>query len=214
MPESDDRVERPQTLHELLIDPTFPKPNLGERFKLALHLAQACLQLHSAQWLHKGLRPQNVLFFPKKRMQRWLLDRPYLTGFELSRMQGADHPTEHLLSADLDVFLYCHPRKLQGARYEVMFDHYALGCLLLELALWTSLRVLFDSEETPPDLTKEKDQKRWKAHLISWASELGSVVGFIFRDVVLTLLNGLDKQGESKKDFHWDIVAQLEKCRA
>lgn len=62
LPQSDDRAERPQTLQELLTDPTFPKPNLGERFKLAFCLAQACLQLHSCQWLHKGLLPQNVLF--------------------------------------------------------------------------------------------------------------------------------------------------------
>ena len=216
LPESDDRVERPRTLHELLIDPNFPKPNLGERFKLALHLAQACLQLHSSQWLHKGLRPQNVLFFPRKKktVQKSLLDCPYLAGFEFSRIQGADHPTEHLLSADLDVCLYCHPEKLQGVRYEVTFDHYALGCLFLELALWTNLRVLFESEEVPLDLTKEEDQKRRKKHLISWASELGPEVGVIFQDVILTLLKGLDKRGQSKKDFYWDVVAQLEKCRA
>lgn len=213
LPESDDRIERPQTLCDLL-DPAFPKPNLGERFKLALHLAQTCLQLHTSQWLHKGLRPQNILFFPKDGMQRSLRN-PYLAGFELSRMQGAEHVTEDLLSADMDVFLYCHPEKLQGARYEVKFDHYALGCLFLEIGLWTRLKDFFEMEVEPLDLSKEEDQNRWTRHLISQATHnLGSEVGVIFRDVVLSLLMGLDSCGESKKDFYWDVVAQLEKCRA
>ena len=212
LPESDDRIERPQTLHDMLADPAFPKPNLGERFKLALHLAQTCLQLHTSLWLHKGIRSQNVLFFPND-MQR-TLPNPYLAGFELSRMQRAEHPTEQLLSADLDVFLYCHPQKLQGARYELKFDHYALGCLLLEIGYWTRLRRLFESEVVPLDLTRDEDQAKWRRHLFKEATHLGSEVGVIFRDVVLKLLKGLDRRGESKKDFYWDVVAQLEKCRA
>lgn len=129
-------------------------------------------------------------------------------------MQGAEHPTEQLLSADLDVFLYCHPEKLQGARYELKFDHYALGCLLLEIGYWTRLRKLFESEAVSLDLTRDEDQTKWRKHLVSEATHLGPEVGVIFRDVVLKLLKGLDRRGESKKDFYWDVVAQLEKCRA
>ncbi|MCJ1467875.1 hypothetical protein MMC07_006500 [Pseudocyphellaria aurata] len=213
LPESDDRIERPRTLRDLFVDPDFPKPNLGERFKLALALAQTCLQLHTSQWLHKGLRPQNILFFPQDDLQR-SLHNPYVAGFELSRMQGTGHPTEDLLSADVDIFLYCHPEKLQGARYEVRFDHYALGCLLLEIGFWYRLRDLFDSETVPLDLTRDEDQQRWKRHLVCQATQLGSEVGVIFRDVVLALLMGLDRRGKLKKDFYWDVVAQLEKCRA
>lgn len=213
LPESDDRIERPQTLHDLLADPALPIPNLGDRFKLALHLAQTCLQLHTGQWLHKGLRPQNILFFPKEGMQSSLRS-PYLAGFELSRMQGAEHPTEHLLSVDMDVFLYCHPGKLQGARYEVKFDQYALGCLLLEIGRWTTLRDLFQREVVPLDLTRDEDQNRRRKHLVIQAQHLGPEVGVIIRDVVLTLLKRLERHGESKKDFYWDVVAQLEKCRA
>lgn len=123
---------------------------LGERFKLAVHLAQTCLHLHTSQWLYKGVRPQNILFLPKDGMQGSLRN-PYLAGFELMRIQGTEHATEQLLSADVDVFLYCHPAKLQGARYEVKFDHYALGCVLLEIGLWR-LRDLFASEAVPLDL--------------------------------------------------------------
>lgn len=213
LPESDDRIERPQTLQDLLVNPDFPKPNLGERFKLALALAQTCLQLHTSQWLHKGLRPHNILFFPKDDMQRSLRN-PYVAGFEFSRMQGAENPTDDLLSADVDIFLYCHPEKLQGARYEVRFDHYALGCLFLEFGFWYRLRDLFESETVPLDLTRDEDQQKWKRHLVCQATQLGSEVGVIFREVVLALLKGLDRRGESKKDFCWDVVAQLEKCRA
>lgn len=212
LPESDKPIARPETLYNLMTDKTFPRPNLGERFKLGLNLAQSCLHLHSSQWLHKGLRPQNVLFFPKE--EQMSLQNPYLAGFELSRMQGLQQATERLLSTDPDVLLYCHPEKLQGARYELRFDHYALGCLLLEIALWTGLRALLEKEKEPLDLENYQDQMRWKRHLIQWASRLGEKVGVIFRDVVLTLLNGLEKEGESKKDFYWDVVAQLEKCRA
>ena len=55
---------------------------------------------------------------------------------------------------------------------------------------------------------------RWRRHLVRYAAHLGSEVGVIFRDVVLTLLKGLDRRGESKKDFYWDVVAQVQKCRA
>lgn len=48
-------------------------------------------------------------------------------------------------------------------------------------------------------------------HFISQATHcLESEVGVMFRDVVLTLLMGLDCCGESKKEFYWDVVAQLE----
>lgn len=55
LPESDDRIERPQTLHDMLADPAFPKPNLGERFKLALHLAQTGLRPSTS---HKSVATQ------------------------------------------------------------------------------------------------------------------------------------------------------------
>lgn len=42
---------------------------------------------------------------------------------------------------------FCCPKKLRGAKYEVMLDHYTLDCLLLEIGLWTALKALFENEK-------------------------------------------------------------------
>lgn len=74
-----------------------PNPNLGDRFRLALKLSEFCLHIHSCGWLHKGLRPENILFFSDSDNASELsgtIERPYVVGFEYSRKEGAREITE------------------------------------------------------------------------------------------------------------------------
>ena len=117
------------------------KPSLNERLAIALALTETVLQLHTTGWLHKGLRPDNVLF-RQGGNQIWdagTADGPYLAGFEYARPSAAETETA---PGQLEWDLYRHPSAQGPARsnFNKSFDLFALGCILLEIALWTSLK--------------------------------------------------------------------------
>jgi hypothetical protein len=79
------------TLRELLGQ--IPKPSLSARISLCAVLARCVYSFHSVNWLHKGLRGDNIIFFlsPSERLD---LSSPYVSGFELSRPSIVDKMTE------------------------------------------------------------------------------------------------------------------------
>lgn len=119
------------------------RPSLNNRLGLAKALAETVLQLHTAGWLHKGIRADNILVL-KSGKEQWNsnddLSSAYLGGYEYAR---ADNPLEttEAPSSQLHSELYRHPRSLgQGrASYNKRFDLYSLGCVLLEVAFWLPL---------------------------------------------------------------------------
>ena len=117
------------------------KPSLNERGRIGLSLAETVLQLHTAGWLHKGLRSNNVLYLDLGDL-RWedgTAYGPFLAGYEYARPSNAD--TEKTPEAP-ELELYRHPLAQGPARshFKKSFDLFALGCVLLELALWRSLK--------------------------------------------------------------------------
>ncbi len=76
---------RIRTLRELLtasqLDQDIWKPPLGDRFRLAQHLTETLLTVNYCGWLHKGLRPENVVFFPTEKS----VNKSYLLGWDYSR---------------------------------------------------------------------------------------------------------------------------------
>ena len=125
---------------------TSQRPSLNNRLGVAIALAETVLQLHTAGWLHKGIRADNILVF-KCGMEPWCstddLSSAYLGGYEYAR---ADNPLEttEAPSSGLYLELYRHPRSLgQGrASFNKRFDLYSLGCVLLELAFWLPLQTI------------------------------------------------------------------------
>lgn len=119
------------------------RPSLNNRLGIASALAETVLQLHTAGWLHKGIRADNILVF-KSGTEQWDsrddLSSAYLGGYEYAR---ADNPLEttEAPSSKLYTDLYRHPRSLgQGrASFIKKFDLYSLGCVLLEIAFWLPL---------------------------------------------------------------------------
>jgi serine/threonine protein kinase len=193
------RSAAPITLHELLaLGNGFPMPDLGDRFRLAQKLSEFMLHIHSCGWLHKGLRPDNVLFFSTSPVS---IKEPYIVGWEYSRKVANIEQTETILSDNHDADLYCHPDQLKKQSYRPQFDHYKLGCLLLEIGQWNLLQDIPKGTEIQPGDMKAKLMRR--------AGRLGKSMGKIYQDVVKLLLQGLDDG-----NFWADVVLQLKKCNA
>jgi len=135
---------------------TVPHVSLGRRIAIAKAIAEAVLQLHTAGWLHKNLRSENIVFFTEKGSpaSKAVVSDPYIFGYDLAR-PDTQAGAAYTQMADIDLArdLYRHP-KAQGhdrEAYQKRFDMYALGCLLVELIFWKRL-VHIQAEWTGADL--------------------------------------------------------------
>jgi Prion-inhibition and propagation len=121
-------------------------PSLNQRVSIAVALAETVLQLHTAGWLHKSIRPDNVLFF-KAGLEDWAisdgLPAAYLSGYEYAR---ADNPLETSEDPSWPRYgeLYRHPLSTGTGRasFNQRFDLYSLGCILIEICFWAPLQTI------------------------------------------------------------------------
>ncbi|XXH04259.1 hypothetical protein Hte_010673 [Hypoxylon texense] len=123
------------TLRQILTDR--PKPSISSRVALCTTLADCLFSFHAVNWLHKGLRSDNILFFGKEAADL-NINMPYITGYDLSRPSEAPGMTEEPPCNPL-TDIYRHPAaQFGGARnfYRKSYDMYSLGIVLLEIALW------------------------------------------------------------------------------
>lgn len=112
-------------------------PSIDDRWHLATVIATTLLHLHAGGWLHKGLRSENVIFFPSALGAPRSLNEPYVMGYEFAR---GDDPAEisDKPSSDPSRDVYRHPNA-QGptsSSFIKAYDIYALGIMLLEIAYW------------------------------------------------------------------------------
>ncbi|KAJ8112113.1 hypothetical protein OPT61_g5444 [Boeremia exigua] len=131
-----------KTMSELVAEQA--QLSLGRRFEIATVMAQAVLQLHTAGWLHKSLRTNNIIFLaPEHAKSADFLQRsPYLIGFEYARSDTATAAAfTQLPDTEPINDLYRHPqaRGVRRESYRKQFDVYALGCILLEIGMWKAL---------------------------------------------------------------------------
>lgn len=135
-------VDQPISLATVLSRSKGLLPDAGTRLGLAVQVCQLLFSFHTAGWLHKDMRSENILLLPQ------LLDHsphhlgwPYLCGFSFARR---DSPTEisEQPSADVSRDIYRHPEALgePSESFGRYMDAYALGCVLIEIAEWTPLR--------------------------------------------------------------------------
>lgn len=134
----------PISLHELL--QTVRKPRVTERVTLAHAVAHCLLYLHAVNWLHKGLRSHNIIFFRTETGQV-AYDKPYLSGFDFSR-PAKDAMTQ--IPDDIEYDLYRHPHAQSSThagereRFKRSFDIYSLGVMFVEIAFWKPVDRVLD----------------------------------------------------------------------
>ena len=140
-----DRPPLPQmhTLRDLL-DRHVEAPALNLRFHIAITLLETLLQLHTAGWLHKELRSDNLLFiqhppFDQEVDGAILQSSVYVAGYVYARLDNPHEMTEPVESGS-ENDLYRHPLSMGNSRrsYRKAFDVFSIGCILLELGLWLS----------------------------------------------------------------------------
>jgi serine/threonine protein kinase len=103
-PIEDTFIRMPLDVLESHVDGT---PSLGWVFKVAKKLVASVVLLHASGWLHKNIRSESVVFFPKdgKEIGRGNvsdidLDTPYLVGYGFSRRDDAEPSNVHPKSRD------------------------------------------------------------------------------------------------------------------
>lgn len=142
MPQDEPDHWRLKSLHDLILEQ--PQLSLGRRFEIARKMAEVMLQLHTAGWLHKSFRSENIVFLASKDSSPddFLQGQPYLIGYEYARPDSSEAAMfTQLPDTELAADLYRHPQARGAARerYQKRFDMYALGCVLIEIALWQRL---------------------------------------------------------------------------
>jgi hypothetical protein len=184
----------PTTLRDLIEKTAIP--SLTDRITLMRLLAETVERLHAVDWLHKGLRSANILFFQKEEGGEVNYADPYISGFDYSRPATSDDMTERPTdNAYADI--YRHPTvQSTGNReessgtgresYKKSFDLYSLGIVLLEIAYWQTIDKIVgvNLETARPKQTwpvMERLVRKEPQHLIFVKSYLGNTVEAVIR---------------------------------
>jgi hypothetical protein len=208
---------QPKTLLECFADST-TIVGVGTRFRLAQSLAGAMLLLHSSRWLHKNLRSENVVVFPRKSADsgaddvQYLLS-PYFMGFGYSRpdQPGAVSIERRMLE---QVDLYRHPRWREG--YNRYCDIYSLGVILFEIGHWKSVADI--KRGASHRMESEGDTQNFLA--ANSSRNLKVRMGEVYAKVTHRCLTGDFQVDDDHQDgalvrAFWSLVVkELDSCRA
>ncbi|KAF2190936.1 hypothetical protein K469DRAFT_359701 [Zopfia rhizophila CBS 207.26] len=213
---------RPISLHSLLTEVS-ETPSLTERIQLATRLSETIERLHAVNWLHKGLRSANILFFSDCGIDGIDFNLPYISGFDYSRPAMNDDMTEKPPeNAASDI--YRHPR-VQGSGnrdsiggvggFKKSHDLYALGVILLEIAYWKPIDKILGIEDlnnARPSVTI-KVRQRLLDEKEGFLRFVRSYLGNTVEGVVRTCLRGPESFGlsEGADEKSEDIGAELQK---
>ena len=129
--------------------------SLDAKYAIARCVARGVLAVHSADFVHKSIRPDTVLVFRGHRDENI---KAYLVGFERSRPAAAHTSLTGGMIWDRN--LYRHPRR-QGLKpdlpYSMQHDIYSFGVCLLEIGIWDSL--VIPSEPVRPGKLLQIDEQ-------------------------------------------------------
>lgn len=193
----------PISLRELLGDKSIRRPRVTERVKVAHALSNCLLYLHAVNWLHKGIRSHNILFWRFAKSGEVDYARPVLSGFDFARPSGSDEMTEIPSAEDVEQDLYRHPLTQQSSsgmreRSNKSFDIYSLGVVLVELAHWRTVDGILDIDLKKRSKNTEKArQVRGRLLDPERLSELGANMGEKFEEATRKCLAGEGELGLS-----------------
>jgi hypothetical protein len=199
--------------------------SLGQRFLIAQTLTRAIMYLHMADWLHKAVRSQNILFVgtDQSNLRNTL---PYLVGFEYSRLDRPNEWTEEV-STDDDGRLYRHPKSAEvptanlqqplggSGRYKKVYDIYSMGVVLVELGFFKSVKRILGTECSARNMSIPTDEIQ-RLLIEKAIPKLRFIMGDTYADVALICLNGYFDQFDTtslQTEFYTQVVDRLDFCR-
>lgn len=171
-----------------------PKPVLDQCYLLASILSDALFQFHTVGWVHKSLRSENVIFFPRGDGEAEAIDwgGPWLVGFEYAREDPGFSETPGM--PGLATNLYRHPDQWgqPTRRFRKSHDIYSLGVILPEIGLWMPVSKLKSDER----FFQHSKRYETKEYFIKTAKEsLPFRVGMAYTEIVIKCLSGqVDKE--------------------
>ena len=170
---STDRIASIDTLHTLIGHAATTKPSLGNRFFLAYALANTILNVHVSGWVHKNICSHVVAVFCASHPGGFSTPARLIP----SRAGGggarpSDDVTELVPDLEIEPNLYRHPaRQRQPTDYFCPeHDYFALGAVLIEIGLWTTLGMVFEKQiaiMTEQNVAPRVDllERKWNATL-------------------------------------------------
>ena len=180
----------PTSLLNLIHSTGAKSPSVTKRIALAHAVARCLMYLHSVNWLHKGLRSNNIIFFtPPGEPPTY--SHPLIAGFDYARPDFPDEetepPPEH---SDHDI--YRHPAILArtASRSQKSHDIYSLGVVLVEIAYWKPIDEVM---EMPRDARAARSRVKRVRDLLLNGEYLDGVagrVGEVYVDAVRKCLAG------------------------
>jgi hypothetical protein len=206
-------VKAPVSLDQIIS--TCAEPPLGEKFKLAAALAQSLSIFHSASWLHKAFRGDNVVFFEGDAVedtQYPSIANPFITGFDVARPdQDVSVETRPTGRGPFDY--YYHPGARKGA--SKAFDWYSFGVLMLEIAHWKLVPVILEEQNIA--VASRQDLEGISKICTESVEFLPPITGDMFSKVVDTCLAcnfGTSGDEEMASTVATNIVQVLARLRA
>lgn len=139
-------LDHPRSLRDLLVTGSTPPLHpLNHRFRLANHLATSVLYMHSGQFVHKTIKPENILIMSSVNSSPgeqfpYVLGWPFLVGFD--RCRPASGLSGRYGEGKMEDCVYQHPTRwgvVAEEAFTMLHDIYSLGVVLLEVGLWEPL---------------------------------------------------------------------------
>lgn len=206
----------PTSLLNLIHSTSAKSPSVTKRIALAHAVARCLMYLHSVNWLHKGLRSNNIIFFiPPGESPTY--SYPLIAGFEYARPDFPDEetepPPEH---SEHDI--YRHPAILARtvSRSQKSHDIYSLGIVLVEIAYWKPIDEVM---EVPKEARAARSRVKKVRDLLLNGEYLDFVegrVGEVYANAVRKCLaGGIDlgiEQGAHESDI--EVGARIQELFA
>ncbi|KAL2048353.1 hypothetical protein N7G274_000264 [Stereocaulon virgatum] len=187
---------KPISLLELI--KTIKTPSLTQRRVLAQAISESLMYLHSVNWLHKGIRSDNVVFFVQPGSEA-VLTEPILSGFEYARPDITGEMTEPTPRySENDVYKHPHTLSIARPRSKKSDDVYSMGVVLIEIAHWRSIA---DMVGLPKDTKAARAMVRKVRGMLlehEFLEGLKGVAGDLYEEAVRKCLVGGEELGLAK----------------
>lgn len=206
---------KPHTLRNIIEatkEDRLAQPGLGLRFSLAFSLATALAELHKADFLHKSVSSNNIIFFGPSATTT-TIESPYIIGFNHSRPGDKTAFSEGPRQNTSDWLFrqeYQHPKYRSLPRgYRATYDYYSFGIVLLEIGMWRSVSTEMANLRKSP-----VEKKAWL--LDARVPYLASYMGARYQQAVKYCLTAADDNvertvGERSPAASKDVYLDFEK---